>query len=448
MSRKKLIIIGIIFLLLAVALFIGAIVISRESADSGSDGASGSGGGFGKSLGDFFPFGKSSDEAVIGGSTGGPRTGSGDNQQNGTGKTGKPGFGEQGGKTAPLGALRQLTTTPTAGATVSRNKEDRVSVRYVDRALGHIFEVNPETLDSTRITNTTIPAVHEAWWGTPDSLVLRYLDDSGTIKTYGATIKAASTTQTVTGELASATLSGSFLDDDIAHVALSPDGTKMFSLKKIRGRGAGVISSFDGKSNQPVLDSAFSAWLPQWPSTQTVALAARASDGLMGSLYLLDIKTRALKTTLTKVPGLTALVSRDGGTVLYSESDSRRGNVLKTALWDVKKSASSDFTITTMPEKCVWGIKNKTFLYCGAAVVVPQGSLPDEWYQGLVSFSDNIWKIDTGSGVVEFLASPQRDARTNIDLINPFLSDDEEYLFFTNKNDLTLWALSLAQKTD
>ena len=65
------------------------------------------------------------------------------------------------------------------------------------------------------------------------------------------------------------------------------------------------------------------------------------------------------------------------------------------------------------------------------------------WYQGITSFSDSVWMIDIETQTVKVLADPVNIAGEEIDLIKPVLSQDENYLFFINKKDSSLWSLRL-----
>ena len=77
---------------------------------------------------------------------------------------------------------------------------------------------------------------------------------------------------------------------------------------------------------------------------------------------------------------------------------------------------------------------------------VDNGEYPDSWYQGVVSFNDKIWKVDINTNSSELIFDFQTESGKDFDVIEPFLSDDDEYLFFINKKDLSFWSLSLKKQ--
>jgi len=79
--------------------------------------------------------------------------------------------------------------------------------------------------------------------------------------------------------------------------------------------------------------------------------------------------------------------------------------------------------------------------------LILSGSLPDGWYQGVVSFSDDIWRIDITTGVTTMLVSPPKTAGEEIDATKLLLSPDEAFLLFVNKKDSTPWSLKLTEGT-
>jgi hypothetical protein len=68
---------------------------------------------------------------------------------------------------------------------------------------------------------------------------------------------------------------------------------------------------------------------------------------------------------------------------------------------------------------------------------------PDLWYQGISHYSDRIWRFDVDTDYADVAVDPKKDFNIDIDAEKLFLSPSEDYLFFINKNDLSLWALKL-----
>ncbi|MBX4189564.1 hypothetical protein KW785_03160, partial [Candidatus Parcubacteria bacterium] len=98
---------------------------------------------------------------------------------------------------------------------------------------------------------------------------------------------------------------------------------------------------------------------------------------------------------------------------------------------------------TTLAEKCVWSVKQKSVIFCSTPTNGLSAEEPDNWYQGLTHFSDNIWKFDTDNTTATLLVEPKKSFGVDLDVIRPQLSPNEDYLLFINKTDLSLWALKL-----
>jgi len=337
------------------------------------------------------------------------------------------------GKTFGSGLLRELSTMSAVGAFATTTEGNNVSVFYVERETGHVYRTAIESLSKNRVTNTTIPGIQEALWGDGgESLIVRYVDENGVIKSFSGTIHISEKFDTA--------FQGSFLQDDITHIVASPTGTKIFTLFPFGKSTIGAISRFDNKEKKEVLVTPFPGWLAFWPSDDTLTLATKASGETWGSLYSIDAKTGAIDKLLSKINGLTALPSPDMKHILYSES---ADDFFATHIYDVSKRESLPFPLVTLPEKCVWSTMNPVLLYCGVPQTITQGIYPDLWYQGVASFSDAIWEINIETGAVDILAMLVESAKQNIDVVNPFLNEDETYFIFTNKNNNTLWSLKI-----
>lgn len=361
-----------------------------------------------------------------------------------SGDTKKPGLLDEDIVT-DLPVLRQISSAPIAGATatttlisgIGTTTLSRVTVvRYMDRATGNIYDTRVDTMKQSRVSNTTIPKVYEALWGNgATTIIARYLkEDNATIETFAGNILSPEE------EGGTGTVRGSFFSNNIFAVSLSPDGENVFYMTKDAGGAISTVRSLADNKEKTIFSFPFSEWLAQWASPDTIFLTTKASSDVPGYLYSISAKnTGGLTKIFGGISGLTTLVNNTGTKVLYSSST--RGGFLLN-LYDIKTKTGKNVSLSTLPEKCVLG-KDDIYAFCAVPVSIPRASYPDSWYQGVVSFSDRFWKIDTDTGVGFFLGNPEELGAGAIDAINPFLSDDEHYLFFTNKKDMTLWVLEI-----
>ena len=329
--------------------------------------------------------------------------------------------------------LTKIATLPIAGAESFERKTAGTAttttiVRYTDRATGHTMDYNTTTRILATASNTTIPTIYRAWWS-GGNLLAQFLDkDKQTIKTYAGILPTTSTSTVA--------LSGSFLANDIYNLAISPKGNRVFYLQA-GDNAVGAIANIDGSKRNQIFTFPFNEWATQWPNENTITLTTKPSSNIAGFMYLLS-STGVMTKALGGINGLTTRTSPSLNYSLYSEST---GGGISTAIYDLKKGLTTPLNHSTLPEKCLWSTLNKTVAYCAVPTNIAIGNYPDDWYQGNVSFVDNIYKIDVSLPAMQLLYSLPQDQ--SIDAINLFLDQKENNLYFTNKNDYSLWGLNL-----
>jgi hypothetical protein len=414
-----------IILSLVLVAFVGAgwfFLTGNNSDTTGTDSGGSSG---------FSPFG------IFGG---------GDNNKNADSETG--GVGQIGEDSANTGGnepgsnqqktykLLKLVDRPTAGFIVF-NKGSSTIIRYTEKENGHIQEINTTTLEKRRLSNTTVPKIHEAIFsGKGEQVIFRYLnEEDNIIQTFSAKILISATSSD------EGTLSGSFLDESINQLSVSPDRSKIFTLINYGNSSVGTVSLFDGTKKSQIFESSFTEWIPQWATPEIISLVTKPSSSVFGFNYSITTKNPSLVKIDGKKYGLTSLMSGDGKKIIFSEN-TENGLMLSVLLQKTK--TVYHLGLSTFSEKCVWSQDNIT-AYCAVPESIPRTSsgYPDSWYQGLVSFSDTIWKIDTESGSTDQLTNLREASRERVDVISPQLNQDGTKLFFINKIDNSVWVLSL-----
>jgi len=294
-------------------------------------------------------------------------------------------------------------------------------VRYTDRATGHIFEVSTLSTTQKRISNTTIPKIYEAIWLDENSSIIRYLDDSDNIKSF------------YIDSFENEEVEGVFLQDNIKELLKA--GESIFYLLADNSGSRGIVSDYNGDNKTQIFDSPLTEWLVQRPQSETIAFTTKPAFGVGGYLYFFNTNTGIKDKVLENINGLTTSVNSNMTKVIFSQSNR---NNFSLNVYDVEEDMTENTVIQTLPEKCVWSADNIT-IYCAVPSLLQSGEYPDEWYQGLISFSDRIWKIDLREKRAEVIVSPEEP----IDGIKLALNPEENYLYFINKKDLSLWGLQL-----
>ncbi|MBU2633340.1 hypothetical protein KJ751_02435 [Patescibacteria group bacterium] len=323
--------------------------------------------------------------------------------------------------------LVHLTNFAVAGAIFNEELE---KIIYFEKATGHLYKIDPSGQNREQISITTIPGLFEIIWS-PDGTkaVLRYFDiNSDTIKenVYSFSVSSFATST-----------EGVFLPINTTSISSSPNNDKIFYLVG-ENETKGIISSFENKNQKEIFSLFFGEFLTNWPQTNSITLLTKPSYSTEGYFYKLNATNGSLTKLIGDKKGLTAVLSPSTNKILYSQS---ADNSIETKIYDTDKSDSVYFDKTTLPEKCLFSKIDNSVIYCAVPREILSAKYPDDWYKGLISFSDTIWKIDIDSGINELILNEE-----DLDAINMSSGKEENFLIFQNKKDGTLWSLKLESK--
>ncbi len=368
------------------------------------------------------------------------------------------------------------STTSSTGK-VSTSTKIIPLIRFVDRSLGHIYETATSTIINTRISNIAAPKTYVASFALDGKSVLlqNLANDTDVIASYFANISkkptdvvqikysssTASGTQVVStsnqainppspqnyiSETDGYQLSGEFLANGLKTYEVSPDQTKLFYLDTNNGDSSGIITNLLTGAKSIVWKDPLIQWNMGWAGDKNLLFWNAPSGENQGALYLFNLDTKQSRLLVNPIAGLTALSSplfNTNKSILIGDTVE---GVMNLGVINSTNSAEKVLPLKTLPEKCVWSKINPETVYCA----VPRSpstsvTLPDAWYQGSISFNDDLWSINTKTGS-SFVIQQLNDVATkagNIDAINLSLNKTEDYLLFTNKKDLSLWGLRL-----
>lgn len=329
--------------------------------------------------------------------------------------------------------ITRTIPTLTADVAASEKTETIPGIRVIERATGNIFDIPLDTLEETRVTNTTIPNIHDSFWSADGSYVFIRSANGTNITGIGLSILL---TEEGSGELGKA--EALFTHENILDTDMNPSGDTLYILEETLNGSRGILTSINESTANDIFSSAFSEWLVDWAEDTYVYLTTKPSASVPGYLYYTTLTNEELTPLIAGKNGLTTKVNGDGSRVLFSESIDTS---LRLSIFSDKKELYMPFD--TLPEKCVWDAKD-TGVYCGVPFLLPQAAYPDDWYMGNISFNDGFWYTDTETGEGMFLVSPE-EYNVQLDTINPVLSSDGSTLLFINKKDMTPWILNIQE---
>ncbi len=362
------------------------------------------------------------------------------------------GGGEDETDDSPIPKLRQISTSPTVAAIfyldekeieqtdrdLAENNENfsafkKNTIRYILKENGHVFETHSDTFKESRISNTTIPKIGEAMFTGPLTMVFRYAGDDDEIKTFSAEmIDNPNGTEGMK-------LQGIFLPDNIIDMDVSVAGKFLYS-EKTSGGSDFITTNYLGEEKTRVSSSPLSEFNIDFTGkTKTALLSVRPSANIFGQIFSLDTETGSLTTILSGQKGLSGLANSNMSKVAIS---SKVGDQNLLRVRDNSTGEIFNTGLETFVDKCVWSLDNVN-LYCGVPENSISDSAPDTWYQGIDSYSDKLWSINTETRSFELVMNPSELENVSIDMTEVKLSADEQFIHFINKKDLTLWSYKL-----
>lgn len=410
MSKKTLITIAVVLIIILLGLF-GYYYLTKNK--TGEDNPS-----IGNVFKNFFPFGGDEGNTPIATTT--------DNNTNNNNETPETSVDF-------TSKLRKITSEPVAGVGLIDVKAGTV-LRYIEKATGHIYEVELFSPRQGRISNTTLPRVYKALWGNKNnSLVAQYLeDDDTTVDSFSLTVKETSTTT-------ENVISGIEFPKNIRDVSVL-DGNIFYLETDING-SYGYISNWQATSKKQIWTSPIKGLLSQYVNSTTLALTTKPNENSEGFLYFVNTGNGSYKKILGSIVGLSTLINDNATEVLYLD----QGSGVATNIYNIASKSIKGVSPATFPEKCAWSKVDRQVIYCAVPKSLLSNTSLTNWYLGYISTADNIWKYDLKNNTSEIILELSKEAGQDIDVVTPTLSTNEQYLVFVNKKDNSLWSLDLTK---
>ncbi len=339
----------------------------------------------------------------------------------------------------PVQKIFKISDGPVAGATFIQTLRPTTTLaRYVMSESGHVADI---VLDSSgavprAVSNTTIPGVVRALWGEGGyAAVVQYLDQD-TIKTAYLGFPATSTT---TSSLSRA-VRLQFLPDQIADLAVSPDGKSVAYLLTTSSGVDGYVAKIDGAERKKLFSLPLSEVLITWPAQSTLITYTKSGAGAPGVAFSINTGSGAV-IPLLHAEGLTVSSDRTFSRLIYQTVSSQRQT---SYIHSMKSGTDVLLSFAPIPEKCMWSGIATTTLFCALPLQYVAPNYLDLWHQGVLSASDALFLFNAATGRSTILTTPGgSDGGVNSDIVELSESIDGRYLLFIRKGDRSLWGVRL-----
>lgn len=333
--------------------------------------------------------------------------------------------------TGPAARLVQISAGPVVPGMVVINKSAtasssaEVAVSYIERQSGNVYSYSVNTGTRTRTSNKTVPGIQSAsWLPNASTAFVQYLSgaDFSTINAYALSATGSD---------------GFFLSQNLQDIAVS--STSILSLFSGVNGSIASLSRIDGTRPSEIFTTPLSSLRLSFAGKNQYLAFTKPSASLSGSVFLVDSTGRFSRVT-GPLNGLVAKASPSGKWVLASYVN---GSAMQMNLVNTATGESLPLPVATIADKCVW-TSDDSAVYCGIPVSPsPNFNYPDDWYQGAVSFSDRIWKIDVSGRYAQFVLDFAKENDGRLDATALAIDPLNTVLVFVNKNDGSLWSYSL-----
>lgn len=302
---------------------------------------------------------------------------------------------------------------------------DGNSLQYYNKEDGHFYKIDKNGKTVLMSEKIFYNVENVVWADTKNKAIIEYPDGANTLYNFGTnkqiTLPAHWKDFNFNPGSEQIVMKSIGLDPKNRWLAVaSDDGSKVRALEPLGTKD----------------DTVYPAWSP---NNQIAAVFTESRGFDRQEVYFVGLNNENFKSTIVEGRGFQPKWSPKGDQLLYSVYSSK--NNLKPNLWVVNAQGESigsgrkNLNIETWAEKCVYG--NDSELYCAVPENLPEGA--GLFPELALESKDNIYKIDTKTGVKKLIAIPDQD----FSMFNLNISENGYYLYFTDNENNNIHKIKL-----
>ena len=325
--------------------------------------------------------------------------------------------------------LKEVLATTTQGtSTIEIKRTVRATstvLIFVDKITGYIYGYPLETGFPFQITNTVIPGVHDAYFFEGGKkVIMRYIDQERNV----VTALIATVPEVKPDDVALPLINTSYLSSLVTSIAIN--GRKDRASYVVNTNNGSSIYTISSSGTVLVDSSPFKEWVLSYGG-ESLFVTSKPSAYVLG--------------VTAKIPSFNLQTSERTGLMTNPNSAGELLNSMWASngltLFITRDNNDIVLPIKTLASKCSWG--KDDLLLCAVPRSIPKSKegLPDDWFQGRVSFADDIYFVDKNTGETFTLYTFSKDDGI-FDITNISIIETNDIFSFTRKQDGTLWLVN------
>ena len=305
------------------------------------------------------------------------------------------------------------------------SKDDKPIIKYLFKSEGTVYQIDTKTKKEEIFSSFTPNLIKILWSPNGYHLINIFKQEENTLNKYSYNL--------ITKENVK-------LDKNLKYIAWSSNGEQIAYHYYNQETKEGFISSADPdgknwKNLTPVLGNDLKI---DWPKKDKISFTnLLPNNTTLSDISIINPETgESPKQIIQKKYGLGILWSPSGTKLLFSGSDNSGENPKLYIL----NEALEQKTLNTegIAEKCVWS-KTEKFIYCAIPNNTLEGiNMPQDWYSNKFLSRDIFLQINIETGEKKRISDEE-----NYDALSLFLSPNEDYLYFVNKESGFLYELKI-----
>lgn len=226
------------------------------------------------------------------------------------------------------------------------------------------------------------------------------------------------------------------INKDVISVGFSPNQSQIVYQQESEQNSKIITSRTDNSTQKTILTAALPRLNFQWLNNDTIS-AWPTPSGITPSFLITISQNGTLQRIFSDMYGFFARWSPDNKKIIFSHTD-ENGKNLVIEISNEKGENRKMLPIKTLADKCTWAKDNQT-LYCMTLDVSDEATTPDDYYKGLMrQEKSSLVKIDTVTLLSNIILKD-----VPLDAEEIFLTPQENYIVFVNRNDGLLYSIQL-----